>query len=78
MTWLKELRKTAKLSQKAVADLCGISQPFYNYIENGKRSPSVNTAQKIAKIFNFDWTKFYATAGGLNDENLYKAPFTDE
>ena len=29
------------------------------YIENNKRNPSVELAQKIANVLDFDWTLFY-------------------
>ena len=56
---LIRIRKEFSMSQKEVAEAAGISQNYYSYIENGKRRPSVDTAQKIAKVLNFDWTRFY-------------------
>ena len=53
-TWLKELRRTSKMSQQNVADLLGITQQYYNLIESGERQSkmSIETAQKLAAIFN--------------------------
>ena len=42
-----------------MAKQIGATQQMYNYIESGKRRPSPELAQKIAKVLKFDWTKFY-------------------
>ncbi|NLZ27507.1 MAG: helix-turn-helix transcriptional regulator [Firmicutes bacterium] len=39
-----------KTTQQTIADQCGISQNFYNMIEQGKRTPSVDVA-KIPPLF---------------------------
>ena len=53
-TWLKELRRTSKMSQQNVADLLGITQQYYNLIESGERQSkmSIETAQKLAAVFD--------------------------
>lgn len=57
--WLIKIRKERNFSQAEIAKFVGVTPQMYNYIENNKRSPSTKLAKKIAKIFNFDWTKFY-------------------
>lgn len=57
--WLIAIREKAGLSQKAVSERVGISQPSYFNIEQGKRRPSVETAKSIAEVLGFDWTRFY-------------------
>ena len=57
--WLREKRIASNLSQKEVANRALISQQYYNFIENGKRHPPVETAKKIAEVLGFDWTQFY-------------------
>lgn len=57
--WLKILRNRVKMSQVDVATNAGISQQFYCFIENGERDPSVETAQAIAKVLGFNWTRFF-------------------
>ena len=49
---LKKVRQDKKLTQKEVADALGISQPSYQQWENGKRSPSGETLEKLATYFN--------------------------
>ena len=48
---LKKLRTDKKVSQKEVASEIGITRPFYTMLENGKRTPSINTAFKLARYF---------------------------
>ena len=52
--WLKKLRLKGNLSQQNVADKLGITQQYYNLIENGERQSkmTIDTAQKLAKIFD--------------------------
>ncbi|MBQ9012729.1 MAG: helix-turn-helix transcriptional regulator [Bacilli bacterium] len=57
--WLIKLRNKTKLSQLEVAKLCDVTQQMYGQIENGIRRPSPELAQKLGKVLNFDWTKFY-------------------
>lgn len=57
--WLRAIREIKGFSEKKVADLCGISQPMYHFIETGIKNPSVWTAQKIAKVLGFDWVLFF-------------------
>ncbi len=58
-TWLISCRRQRGLSQFEVSKLIDMSQQGYGAIENGKRRPSPDLAQKIGKVLNFDWTKFY-------------------
>jgi len=51
MQKLKELRKNNKYSYQCMANLLGISKPFYWQIENGKRRLSYVMAIKISKVF---------------------------
>ncbi len=57
--WLIQKRKEKELDQKHISELLGVTQQFYNFIENGKRRPSPEIAQKIGKILGIDWTVFY-------------------
>ena len=57
--WLISLRKSKNLSQRDVADVAGISNNYYSWIETGMRGVPVHTAKKIAEALGFDWTMFY-------------------
>jgi transcriptional regulator with XRE-family HTH domain len=56
---LAAIRKASNMSAKQVYEAVGITQQHYNYVENGKRQPSVPVAKKIGAVLGFDWTKFY-------------------
>lgn len=55
--WLVALR--AGRSQSKIAKEIGIAQSTYASIETGYRTPSVETAKKIASVLGFRWTKFF-------------------
>ena len=57
--WLINYRKSKGLLQQDVAKICDITQQAYAAYEIGTKRPSPETAQKIAKVLNFKWTKFY-------------------
>ena len=57
--WLKELRELQGYSMNGVAREVDITQQFYWYIETGRRRPSPELAQKIAKLLGFDWKLFF-------------------
>ena len=57
--WLIAFRKAKGLSQEEVSKALEISQTTYTSYEVGARNPKPKMAKKIARIFNFDWTKFY-------------------
>lgn len=59
---IDERKRTGK-SQEEIALEVGISRAGYANIENGKRTPSVPVAKKIAAVLGFDWTRFYDEAG---------------
>lgn len=60
---LKEIRKSANLTQSGLADMCGCERSIIGKIENGAATPSVRLAKKIAKVLSFDWTLFYEEEG---------------
>lgn len=47
---LKQYREKAGFSQANFATMLGISKPYYNQIENGKRGLSLTLAERIALI----------------------------
>ena len=49
---LIELRKRNNLTQKAVANALGITQPSYIRYENGSAEPTQETLVKIADLFD--------------------------
>jgi transcriptional regulator with XRE-family HTH domain len=57
--WLVKARQQANLSQKAVCNRIGISQPTYWEYEHGDSTPTPANAKKIGEILGFPWTRFY-------------------
>lgn len=49
---IRELRKTKKMSQEELANICDVSRQTINAIENNKYDPSLNLAFKIAAILD--------------------------
>lgn len=56
---LLEERKKKNFTQREVGKLSGISESYYNMIENGERKPPVKTAKRIASVLGFSWTQFF-------------------
>lgn len=51
---LRDLRKTNEdlaLTQSEIADYAGVSLMYYNYLENGKKMPTIETLSKIASVY---------------------------
>ena len=57
--WLKEIRLDKKLTQKETAQLSGISRSYYTHIEQGNKTPTVDTSKKLAKTLSFNWILFF-------------------
>ena len=56
---LAEIRKQKGMTQETVSELAGIRRASYTNIEQGRRTPSVETAKRIASVLEFDWTCFF-------------------
>ena len=65
--WLKMARESRGISQENVASQCAITRQYYNFIENGDRRPSVETAKKIADVLGFPWTRFFEEQKGKKE-----------
>lgn len=46
---LKGIRLRMNLSQRRLAQISGVSQPFIHNIESGHKSPTVRTLEKLAR-----------------------------
>ena len=49
---IKKLRISKGLTQKQLADLCGIAEPNLRKYELGKQNPKIETVEKIANALN--------------------------
>lgn len=46
-SFVRDVRESRELSQKDLAEISGISQPNISAIENGRRSPSADTLNRL-------------------------------
>jgi len=49
---IARIRKLHNLTSTQLAELVGIKQPYLSQIERGRRSPSLEVLQKIAKVLD--------------------------
>lgn len=56
---IREIRKSLRLSIRALAELSGLSVNTLSLIENGKTSPSVNTLHQLAQSLNLPIVTFF-------------------
>ena len=52
---LKDVRQVKNWTQQEAAEQTGISRSYYVMVENGKRVPSIQVAQKIERVFGINW-----------------------
>lgn len=52
MNRVKDKRIEKNLTQLELANLVGVTPKYIGFIENGERNPSLQVAQKIAKILD--------------------------
>ena len=67
-SFIREQRRTARLSLRKLSDLAGISNPYLSQIERGLRKPSAEILQAIAKALRISAETLYVQAGILDDE----------
>lgn len=58
-SWLKQIRLAKGMEQKEIALMINKTQAHYSFIESGDRNPTVELAQRIADVLDFDWTLFF-------------------
>lgn len=49
---IAELRRTRKITQEELAELCEVSRQTIISLENGRYNPSILLAYRIAKVFD--------------------------
>ena len=53
---LRQARKAANISQAKLAELAGMTQQQISMYENGVKSPSIDTVQRIAEVLGLQLT----------------------
>ena len=66
--YLREQRRTARLSLRQLADAAGVSNPYLSQIERGLRKPSAEVLQQVAKALRISAETLYVRAGILDAE----------
>jgi len=66
--FIREQRRTARLSLRKLSDLAGISNPYLSQIERGLRKPSAEILQAIAKALRISAETLYVQAGILDED----------
>lgn len=56
---IRQIRKSRRLSIRALAEMSGLSVNTLSLVENGKTSPSVNTLQQLAQSLNLSIPAFF-------------------
>jgi len=64
--FLREQRRSARLSLRQLADAAGVSNPYLSQIERGLRKPSAEILQQLAKALRISAETLYVQAGMLD------------
>jgi transcriptional regulator with XRE-family HTH domain len=65
-TFIRDLRRNARISLRQLADQTGISNPYLSQIERGLRKPSAEVLQQIASALRVSTPVMYLRAGLLD------------
>ena len=66
--FIRDQRRSARLSLRKLSDLAGISNPYLSQIERGLRKPSAEILQAIAKALSISSETLYVRAGILDED----------
>ncbi|EOU2020314.1 helix-turn-helix domain-containing protein [Clostridium perfringens] len=73
---LQKLRKKIKLTQKALAEMTGISRSYLSDIEHNRYNPSFDTIEALATALKLDLKSFFDDT--LLEEDYYLKPLSEE
>ena len=65
--FIRDQRRTARLSLRKLSELAGISNPYLSQIERGLRKPSAEILQAIARALQISSETLYVRAGFLEE-----------
>lgn len=75
---LREVRKTLKITQKNIAEACGISGSSISEAEIGKIRPSSILLFYLASVHNVNINFIFTGRGSMFEEGLYFSNFDDK
>ena len=67
--FIRDQRRTARLSLRKLSELAGISNPYLSQVERGLRKPSAEILQAIAKGLRISAETLYVRAGILDERD---------
>ena len=67
--FIRDQRRTARLSLRKLSEQAGISNPYLSQIERGLRKPSAEILQAIAKALRISAETLYVRAGILEERD---------
>lgn len=70
-SFIRDQRRSARLSLRKLSDLAGISNPYLSQIERGLRKPSAEILQAIAKALSISSETLYVRAGILDEDRQH-------
>ncbi len=79
--FIRDQRRTARLSLRSLSELAGISNPYLSQIERGLRKPSAEILQQIARALRISAETLYVRAGILeqaDDRAVERAVLGDQ
>jgi transcriptional regulator with XRE-family HTH domain len=65
-TFIRDLRRNARISLRQLAEQTGVSNPYLSQIERGLRKPSAEVLQQIASALRVSTPVMYLRAGLLD------------
>jgi transcriptional regulator with XRE-family HTH domain len=65
--FIRDQRRTARLSLRKLSELAGVSNPYLSQIERGLRKPSAEILQAIARALRISSETLYVRAGILEE-----------
>jgi transcriptional regulator with XRE-family HTH domain len=68
--FIRDQRRTARLSLRKLSELAGISNPYLSQIERGLRKPSAEILQAIARALRISSETLYVRAGILEERDV--------
>jgi transcriptional regulator with XRE-family HTH domain len=69
--FIRDLRQTAKISLRQLAERAGVSNPYLSQIERGLRKPSAEVLQQLASALRVSTPAMYLRAGLLDSEGQH-------
>ncbi len=66
--FIRDLRQSAKISLRQLAERAGVSNPYLSQIERGLRKPSAEVLQSLASALRVSTPAMYLRAGLLDSE----------